>query len=112
MDDSNPTEKPSTRSCSVVAYVCPPTRAVNGQEPKSALGAGDFNGRWPSRTFVQMVATLSSTCFELSVTAQNTGRDPLPLGIGWHPYFAIPSGDRTQARLHIPAGRRASVTCG
>jgi aldose 1-epimerase len=74
------------------------------------LDTGDFNGHWPSRTFVQMVATLSSTCFELSVTVQNTGRDPLPIGIGWHPYFAIPSGDRPQARLHIPAARRATVT--
>jgi aldose 1-epimerase len=25
------------------------------------------------------------------------------MSIGWHPYFAIPSGDRSQARLHIPA---------
>jgi aldose 1-epimerase len=72
--------------------------------------AGGFNGHWPSRTLVHLVATLSSTCLELGVTVQNTGRDPLPIGIGWHPYFAIPSGERSQARLHIPAARRACVT--
>jgi aldose 1-epimerase len=74
------------------------------------LDAGDFDGHWPSRTFVQMTATLRSTELELSVTAQNTGREPLPIGIGWHPYFAIPSGDRAQARVHVPAARRALVT--
>ncbi len=31
------------------------------------------------------------------------------MAIGWHPYFAIPSGDRTQARLHIPAAKLAAV---
>ena len=25
-----------------------------------------------------------------------------PMGIGWHPYFALPSGRRDQARLHLP----------
>jgi galactose mutarotase-like enzyme len=31
------------------------------------------------------------------------------MSIGWHPYFAIPSGDRTQVRLHIPGSRLAEV---
>jgi galactose mutarotase-like enzyme len=29
------------------------------------------------------------------------------MGIGWHPYFAIPSGDRKQAKLHVAAEKRA-----
>lgn len=74
------------------------------------LDAGDFERHWPSRTFVQLTATLRSSELELSVTAQNTGREALPIGIGWHPYFAIPSGDRERARLHVPAARRARVT--
>ncbi len=74
------------------------------------LDAGDFDGHWPSRTFVQITATLAATTLELVVTAQNTGREQLPIGIGWHPYFAIPSGDREHARVHLPAARRALVT--
>jgi galactose mutarotase-like enzyme len=31
------------------------------------------------------------------------------MGIGWHPYFALPSGRRDQARLHLPARRRTLV---
>ena len=29
------------------------------------------------------------------------------MGIGWHPYFLLPSGDRKQARLHLPSQTRA-----
>ena len=74
------------------------------------LDADDFGGHWPSRTFAQITATLRSFELELSVTVQNVGREPLPVGIGWHPYFSIPSGDREGARLHVPAARRACVT--
>ena len=31
------------------------------------------------------------------------------MGIGWHPYFALPSGNRAQARVHLPATERAIV---
>ena len=31
------------------------------------------------------------------------------MAIGWHPYFAIPSGDRKQARLHVPGEVIAQV---
>ena len=76
----------------------------------ATVDAGDFNGHWPSRTYVQITATLHPAELELTVMVQNTGTEPLPVGIGWHPYFAIPSGDRQRARLHIPAARRACVT--
>ena len=76
----------------------------------AALDAGSFDGHWPSRTYVQISSRLYATRLELSVTVQNTGRESLPVGIGWHPYFAIPSGDREHARLYLPAARRACVT--
>jgi hypothetical protein len=37
------------------------------------------------------------------------GDEPEPMAIGWHPYFAIPSGDRKQARLLVPAEKLALV---
>ncbi len=46
----------------------------------------------------------------LSVVVVNAGDEPLPVGIGWHPYFRIPSGRREQAQLSLPARRRALVT--
>ena len=37
------------------------------------------------------------------------GTEPEPMAIAWHPYFNLPSGDRTQARVQIPASTVAEV---
>jgi galactose mutarotase-like enzyme len=106
-------ERPDAEKCAIhgLLFDAPMRVAECGLDYVIAtLDAGDFGGCWPSRTFVQMTATVHPTEIELSVTAQNIGREPLPVGIGWHPYFAIPSGDREHARLHVPAAKRACVT--
>ncbi|HEX6860778.1 MAG TPA: aldose 1-epimerase [Caulobacteraceae bacterium] len=71
--------------------------------------AGDFGGRWLSRTDVAVEYRLTQQALELEVTATNTGEAPLPMGIGWHPWFNLPSGDRSQAVLKVPARARAAV---
>lgn len=75
----------------------------------ATLDAGDFDHHWLSDTQVQVKGKLRSSAFELSVTARNTGDSLLPVGIGWHPYFSLPSRNREQARLHLPARKRALV---
>lgn len=74
-----------------------------------SLDAGNFGGHWLSSTHVSYDVTLRSDSFTVCVTARNVGAAPLPMGIGWHPYFAIPSGHRAQARIHIPASERVVV---
>jgi aldose 1-epimerase len=71
--------------------------------------AGNFGGHWPSSTDVSVRTTLRDSAVEMEVTVKNVGQETLPIGVGWHPYFAIPSGDRQQARLHVAAARRAIV---
>ncbi len=71
------------------------------------LHAGDFAGRWPSKTDVKIQAELTGDVLDLKVTATNVGHERLPMAIGMHPYFAFASGDRSQARVHIPATMRA-----
>lgn len=71
--------------------------------------AGNFGGHWFSSADVSVRTTLRDSYVDMEVTVKNVGQETLPLGIGWHPYFAFPSGDRQQARLHIPATRRAIV---
>lgn len=68
-----------------------------------------FNGEWPGAAKVQCNATLTPAAFVLKVTVINESNEPCPVGIGWHPYFNIPSGDRRQAKLKIPAATRALV---
>jgi galactose mutarotase-like enzyme len=76
---------------------------------RGSLRAGDFGGSWVSSAALEFENILSSDSFTLKVTAKNTGDEPLPMGIGWHPYFNLPSGRREQARLHLPARGRALV---
>jgi aldose 1-epimerase len=73
------------------------------------LRAGDFGGRWASQTDLAFEWRLAGGALMLAVVAKNLGHEPLPIGIGWHPYFALPSGDRAQARLRLPAQRRVEV---
>jgi galactose mutarotase-like enzyme len=87
-----------------VAYAQPSADRVTGH-----LDAGDFGGRWPSRTAMHFEWRLAGGGLELAVTVRNTGPEPLPFGLGWHPYFALPSGRRDQARLRLAAAARVEV---
>jgi aldose 1-epimerase len=82
---------------------------VSREHVQAMLNAGDFDGHWLSKTIVSIDARLRSGSVEFSATAFNSGSELLPVGIGWHPYFALPSKQREQARLHLPAHERALV---
>jgi galactose mutarotase-like enzyme len=66
-------------------------RTADGGTISGVIHGGDFNG------------------LDASIVAHNVGTEPEPVGIGWHPYFNLPSGDRTQVRLHIPGSELAKV---
>jgi len=68
-----------------------------------------FQNEWPGALKIHFHASLTTKAFVLKVIAINTGAEPCPVGIGWHPYFNIPSGDRRQAKLKIPANTLALV---
>lgn len=84
-------------------------KTAGGETETGVIHAGDFDGHWLSNTDLHFTIALSGEAVDFRITATNAGREPEPMAIGWHPYFAIPSGDRTQARLHVPAARRALV---
>ena len=76
---------------------------------RGTLQAGDFGWGWPSRTELTFENVLRPDSFRLTITARNVGDETLPIGIGWHPYFTLPSGRREQARFHLPARSRTLV---
>jgi len=75
----------------------------DGQSAAAIFHAGDFSGNWPSNIDVSVNAELTEHDLDLTVTAKNTGQQSAPFGVGWRPYFAIPSGNRAQAMLRIPS---------
>lgn len=84
-------------------------RTAGGQMLTGVIHAGDFGGHWLSDTDLYFTIALTAAAVDVTVMAKNVGKEPEPMAIGWHAYLAIPSGDRGQARVHIPAATRAEV---
>lgn len=82
---------------------------ADGQTVTGIIHAGNFGGHWLSNTDLNFTISLKGDAIESTITAKNVGNEPEPMAIGWHPYFAFPSGDRKQAKLHIPGDKRAEV---
>lgn len=81
----------------------------DGGEAQAAYHPGNFDGRWPSQTEVSTTVVLSGKSITMKVVARNTGDTPEPMGIGWHPRFAILSGHRAEMMLRLPEGLRVEV---
>jgi aldose 1-epimerase len=81
----------------------------DGGEAQATFDSGNFDGHWVSQTQITTSVQLSSRAMEIKMVARNVGDQPEPMGIGWHPRFAILSGDRRQASLRIPNAMRAEV---
>ncbi|HVZ83286.1 MAG TPA: aldose 1-epimerase [Terracidiphilus sp.] len=80
-----------------------------GQEVTAVIHAGDFGGHWLSKTDLDYTIRLTADAVDAIIVAHNVGKESEPIAIGWHPYFALPSGDRTQVRIHIPGSQMAVV---
>jgi len=81
----------------------------DGGEAQVTFHPGNFDGHWPSQTEFTTTAELSGKMIMLRVVARNTGNTAEPIGIGWHPRFAILNGHRGQMVLRIPEGMRLEV---
>lgn len=80
-----------------------------GKEVTGVIHAGNFGGHWLSKTDLHFTISLTADAVDAVVVAKNVGNEAEPIAIGWHPYFNFPSGDRTQARLQIPASMWTKV---
>lgn len=82
---------------------------ADGQQVTGVIHAGDFSGHWLSQTDLNFTISLTGKAVDAVIVAKNVGKEDEPMAIGWHPYFAIPSGDREQALLHVPGDQVAVV---
>ena len=78
-----------------------------GQEVSGIIHAGNFGGHWLSKTDLTVKIRLTADAVDASIEARNVGNQNEPMAIGWHPYINLPSGDRTQVRIRIPADNMA-----
>jgi galactose mutarotase-like enzyme len=69
----------------------------------------DFDQHWVARNDFTVTVTMSATTIDLTVTAKNVSDNAEPMGLGWHPRFIIPSGNRTAAELRLPNGEELEI---
>jgi galactose mutarotase-like enzyme len=84
-------------------------KTPGGEQVTGVIHAGNFGGYWFSKTDLVVTVTLTADAVDASIVAHNVGDAAEPIAIGWHPYFNLPSGDRTQAHLRIPGAMAAGV---
>jgi galactose mutarotase-like enzyme len=85
------------------------SKIPGGEQVTAVIHAGNFGGHWLSKTDLHFTIALHPESVDVTVTADNVGHEAEPIAIGWHPYFTLPSGDRTQVRVHIPGEKLAQV---
>jgi aldose 1-epimerase len=79
-----------------------------GEEVTGVIHAGDFGGYWLSKTDLMVTVAHRRRC-RRNHRCQERGRRRRAHRHRLAPYFNLPSGDRTQARVHIPANTTAEV---
>ncbi|HEX4156613.1 MAG TPA: hypothetical protein VHY48_13470 [Acidobacteriaceae bacterium] len=80
----------------------------DGRSATAVYHAGSFSGEWPSMIELSVLVELSGRTLDLTVTARNTGQVPTPIGIGWHPIFAL-RGNRSNVQVTIPSITRVEI---
>jgi len=87
-------------------------------EERASITLGyQFNGSdegYPFKVAVQLTYSLISTSsgptrMECETTAHNEGGDAAPFGVGWHPYFCLPSRNIDNFKLTVKSGKSLIV---
>jgi aldose 1-epimerase len=63
----------------------------------------DFMAQWPFAHDYEMTYRLADGVLEVKTTIANLSTDPMPIAIGFHPYFQIPDIARDEWVAHLPA---------
>lgn len=63
----------------------------------------DLMANWPFAHTYEMTYRLSGGVLEVTTKVTNLSADPMPVVLGFHPYFHIPGMPRSQALAHIAA---------
>lgn len=62
----------------------------------------DWMAQFPFAHTIEMTYRLSAGVLEVRTTIHNESRDPMPLVIGFHPWYQLPDVSRDEWRVHLP----------
>ena len=63
----------------------------------------DLMAQWPFAHEYEITQRLAGGVLEVRVTVTNLGADPMPISLGFHPFYRIPDVSRDEWALHLPA---------
>jgi aldose 1-epimerase len=63
----------------------------------------DSMAQWPFAQEYEMTYSLAGGVLEVKTTITNLSTDPMPVSIGFHPFYQIPGVPRDEWSAHIPA---------
>jgi aldose 1-epimerase len=63
----------------------------------------DLMAQWPFAHEYEMTYRLADGALEVQTTVSNLSAEPMPLAIGYHPYYTIPDTPRDEWILRLPA---------
>jgi len=88
--------------------------------PWVVAASGTENGAWVTLSLASSEASRAHFPFEfvamftyrlrgasvaIEMSVENTGASPMPFGVGFHPYFAVPDADKSAVRIPTRATR-------
>ncbi len=69
----------------------------------------DLMANWPFAQEYEMNYTLADGVLEVSTKVTNLSAKPMPVVLGFHPYFNLPDVPRSEATVHIPAHKHVET---
>lgn len=69
----------------------------------------DLMANWPFAHEYEMTYRLAGGALEVSVTVTNLSTDPMPIAVGFHPYFQLPAVPIGDAVAHLPVRRHVET---
>lgn len=69
----------------------------------------ELMANWPFAHEYLMTYRLTDSGLEVATTIRNLGAEPMPIVIGYHPYFQIPDVPRARCQIHIPARKHVDM---
>lgn len=69
----------------------------------------DLMANWPFAHEYEMTYSLADGVLQVITTVKNLSAEPMPVVIGFHPYFNLPGVPRSQATAHIPARKHVET---
>ena len=69
----------------------------------------DLMANWPFAHEYEMTYRLAAGVLQVTTTVINLSTQPMPVVLGFHPYFNIPDVPRSQSTVHIPARKHVET---